>query len=611
MLAIILATLALAAIPWSARYRLTNNTSIDLLDLCSGRHIVGDSLGRLHVIWTSQPRNYLISYKRYTPGTGWSKDTTISSDASNTYPHSRYPSICLDSTGTLHVVWASGWNTSAYEAIYYKSCTPTGTGVSGWAPRAKRLSDNYSARTKTSPCIAASSRGVGVAWAANFRGGYICWRESSVAWTGETRLDSTDRPKLHLSLCSPADSQFALVYPSTSADNLGRPRLFALWRTGSSWHDTVRVANGFDQANPSAAADRATGQVWALWRARPSNTTMWRIAATSLDSTGYVADAETVAWTGLAATQQPGSLDVTPSGTVWASWPGRGPLSTTVDRLMFSYRPPGDTWRAPVYIYTSSHAWSPSTCSDWTNSMHVIWCDAGDVATRELYYSTRPGPVDLDAVAIVFPQLEVDSGVTSLCSVRVRSNAPVHVARPPRFDVLTCWLKFADNLGYSIPSVRTIGEGGDSTWGVSPKWIPCGRGYVSAIESLYCPADTFPNNDTVHKQVFIRVHDLSTESVDYPPQYIGVGTYDPRATFRNRGNVREPCEVHFHIDSPTPYDAELVIPQGLPIGADTSITFPTWSIFTLGTYTGTVHTVLPSDLTPGNNELTQPIEVGA
>ncbi len=97
--------------------------------------IAVDLLGNVHVVWHDRTDGWWgtdteIMYRKYTPTIGWSSITVISDNSSlwNT-GSSLSPSIAIDSTGRIHVVWkdgTSGWWGTDYEIMYCSYLPSTG-----------------------------------------------------------------------------------------------------------------------------------------------------------------------------------------------------------------------------------------------------------------------------------------------------------------------------------------------------------------------------------------------------------------------------------------------------------------------------------------------------
>ena len=83
---------------WSRIQRLTRASQPD-----TQHNMARDSQGRLHLVWQGYRNNRAgIFHKSYDAGSGWSRETRISSPAA---PNCWEPSIAIDSKDDLHVAW--------------------------------------------------------------------------------------------------------------------------------------------------------------------------------------------------------------------------------------------------------------------------------------------------------------------------------------------------------------------------------------------------------------------------------------------------------------------------------------------------------------------------
>ncbi len=78
--------------------------------------LVADGAGNFHAIWQQSPFEYRsdLLYRRYTPGSGWSTVTTISTTNGDEFQN-RVPSLVADRNGNLMALWAVFRGTGAAE----------------------------------------------------------------------------------------------------------------------------------------------------------------------------------------------------------------------------------------------------------------------------------------------------------------------------------------------------------------------------------------------------------------------------------------------------------------------------------------------------------------
>jgi hypothetical protein len=121
-----LSGIAFTAVQWDPDTLLTLNDTNEYTLQSNQRNIVVDNQGRIHIVWwwnrpVGPAERNEIRYKRYTPGYGWSNDTTLFDNI--TGGHS-FPSVALDFSGNLHLVWQnipSGGNYKYLLRLLYSS----------------------------------------------------------------------------------------------------------------------------------------------------------------------------------------------------------------------------------------------------------------------------------------------------------------------------------------------------------------------------------------------------------------------------------------------------------------------------------------------------------
>lgn len=136
-----------AATVWDPEQQLTAGAYDEYTDAAGQRNVVVDPQGRIHVVWYVEdyllPNPFQIYYKRYNPGSGWTQDTCLTPDLMARNIYNRYPSITVDAQGNLHLVWCAGLTTRALSTIYYKRCTPSGSGNGGWQDTAQSIGPGW------------------------------------------------------------------------------------------------------------------------------------------------------------------------------------------------------------------------------------------------------------------------------------------------------------------------------------------------------------------------------------------------------------------------------------------------------------------------------------
>jgi hypothetical protein len=142
------------SISWAAGAKVNTDTGTALQDNAS--FVVGSD-GTVYAVWEdSRNGNTDIYFSSRNPTTGvWAAETRLNSDTGTT--GQRTPSIAIDGSGNLYVVWADDRNGSTNTDIYFAKRTGT-----TWSANIKVNSDTATA-IQSSPRISVSSAGIAVA----------------------------------------------------------------------------------------------------------------------------------------------------------------------------------------------------------------------------------------------------------------------------------------------------------------------------------------------------------------------------------------------------------------------------------------------------------------
>jgi len=122
---------------WAPEERVTTNTNYCNM-LCSpaGHSVVATSGGVRHLVWAARDLGhggdqlYTATYKRYYPGSGWTRDLQL--PPVNT---GFSPVIALDPNGwDIHVLWHGDVVTKkkVSQHVFYQKCVPGSSGNGGW-----------------------------------------------------------------------------------------------------------------------------------------------------------------------------------------------------------------------------------------------------------------------------------------------------------------------------------------------------------------------------------------------------------------------------------------------------------------------------------------------
>ncbi|MDH5186755.1 MAG: hypothetical protein OEW70_06790, partial [candidate division WOR-3 bacterium] len=363
---------------WGPETRITNNTTIEYTSYSQQKNIVVDQAGRIHVVWHTTSPSYSIWYKRFNPGTGWSNDTIISSDVPYTY--NRYPSIALDSTGNIHVVWASGTTTTVIYYVYYKMCVPSGTGNDAWAPSVM-LSNALTTSVKYTPDVAATPNGnIHAVWnerSATPNSYYAAYREMiGGVWQAQINLDSSATStyqKYYVNVAGSRDNNVHITWYSYDPLNTYY-QIQYMARIGGVWGTRENVTTGLtaNQYYPSIACNNITNEPHILWRA--TNPDVWYKICHTYRHLGVWQTVDTLVDIGVARDLYEPQICYGPRGKMHAVWRGYTNASPSYYQIGYAERDSAGTWGAAQQLTVSlNHKYEPSIMVNDSDHAYVVW----------------------------------------------------------------------------------------------------------------------------------------------------------------------------------------------------------------------------------------------
>ncbi|MBD3216356.1 MAG: hypothetical protein GF311_27330 [Candidatus Lokiarchaeota archaeon] len=342
---------------WSNATVISDDATLWNNGISTNPSIAVDSSNNLHVVWKDTTigtwgSDAEIFYCNYTNEYGWSNATVISDDATNWNNGNSYdPEIAIDYLDNLHVVWRDrtvGWwggGALTDEEIMYCNFT-VGT---GWS-NASIISDdfsNWNTGNSYKPSIAVdSSNNLHVVWYDHTIGTwgsdaeiFYCNYTSATGWSNATVI-SDDATNWN------TGSSYS---PSIVADT--EDNLHVVWHdeTDGWWGDDTEImycnyVSSTGWSNASIISDDFTN--WNnKWSGKPS---------IAIDSTDYVH----VSWYDLSD----------------GSW-------GTDTEIMYSNYTSATGWSNASVISDDATGWNtgnsytPSIAVDSTNKLHVVWHD--------------------------------------------------------------------------------------------------------------------------------------------------------------------------------------------------------------------------------------------
>ncbi len=508
--------------------RLTNNSTYEYPYYGNGRNHVYDDQGRIHLIWHYSNTIY---YKRYTPGFGWSADTSLGTGGN-------YAAMAIDPTGRIHVC---AYYSTYY--IYYKSCMPVGTGNAGWDASWTVLgtsSDGY----KYYPSIAATpDTHVHIAFY-RYRNvtpyGYMLgyYEKIGSTWQSLVTLDSSSTTEgyyYHYYPCiagGKANNDIHITWYGRRADSPTYYEIYYLSRTGTTWDTVENVSQSgtYYQYMPTIDVNYRNGYPYIVWSGGP--TYPYRKIVKYRTSSGWSA-ADTISEPGSSYYQYYGQITSMKDGSMHNVWYGYCTESPSYYQIRYVGSDTlGTTWGSIQNIRDDGNYYTyypEIACSDSLEAF-VFWYD-GRNSPYELYYRVgrAPKPNDVGVTNIsVFPPYTVVQGDSAPVTITIKNfGMNTQTSIPVAYQV---------SAGTPVTATWTGSlAGGDTVrYTFSTPWVPSSAGSVPIKAWTALSTEQWPSNDTCNflADVFIigtRVGQLINGSVFPPPGWqtnIIVGTMD-------------------------------------------------------------------------------------
>ncbi|MCL6465490.1 MAG: hypothetical protein K6T77_01895, partial [candidate division WOR-3 bacterium] len=497
---------------WGDTVRLTNNSVTDYTAQYGREAVAVDPSGRVHVVWMSYqtPGTYSpqVYYKRYYPGSGWTSDTCISADLA-TSGYSYYPSIAVDSSGYVHVVWYHYKVASAPTGYYiaYKRCIPTSSGNGGWDLTSTRITEDTLLWYKYYPSIACTPNGnVHVVWYTYYStlGYAIGYKErTSSGWQPRVWVDSgsTSQYKWAPDVAGGRDNNVHVVYygyhsSSSYYQVLYRGRFAGTWgaiQNASKWpyycyYPSVAV----NPTNNRPAITTWTYTMPNYWYLVGFKQRLGNGAADTWPNAFEVAN-DTLLYVG---SSYGVCLNFTKEGRAHVVWSGYPSSGQTYYGIMYNSRSPAGTWGSieQVCYVPNYYQYYPSINTGGSGAdslaVHVVW-SGNRPGNYEVYYrkGSPPPPYDL-----AMHRIDVPSG---LHEVGENVNPSVWVKNMGTASVSSFSVKLDIGTSYSstVTVNQTIGPGETLNVTGFTTWTPSSSGSYAVRCSVRLTGDAIPGND--------------------------------------------------------------------------------------------------------------------
>jgi hypothetical protein len=187
--------------------------------------LVVDSSNNVHAVWRGiDGGRSQIFYRKHTIAGGWGSTERLTSSDSE----KQTPTLTVDSSGNIHVVWSDNVDDPLNSEIYYKKRSASG----GWRSTERRSFDISSDSLK--PYItSASSDDLHLVWEDNRDGNfeiyYLLWSESSGSWGSEERLTNEPFSSRNPHLAVDPSGEVHLTWQDGDHFSLYYKKKTALW----------------------------------------------------------------------------------------------------------------------------------------------------------------------------------------------------------------------------------------------------------------------------------------------------------------------------------------------------------------------------------------------
>jgi hypothetical protein len=192
---------------------------------------------------------------------------------------------------------------------------------------------------------------------------------------------------------------------------------------------------------------------------------------------------------------------------------------------------------------------------------------------------------------IVIPGNNADSGTAIVPTAVVVNYGDSAASFPVLFYIGTV---YADTQ-----NVTNLNPG-DSTPVPFDTWIPIQRGPQTAVCSTALAADESTANDRISRNFTVRVRDVSVDSIMAPKGRINLAVaLTPQARVTNHGTGNATFQARIYI-GPSVVESAFVF--GLASGASQTVSFPSWTPDSLGTFAVRCTAALNFDQVSDNNQ---------
>ena len=297
------------------------------------------------------------------------------------------PSIAIDSSDNLHVTWSdtTDYNDAGTDSdIFYKMWNSTS---SSWG-NIKVISDTYHSGPSDHPSIAVDSTDtVHVVWKDYFLKSVIAYRyldPTGLSWSGVYTVPTENGPKYNPSLAIDSSDNLHVVWPENS-DNLGSGDdadiFYIQWNSSASVWSTSEVVSTESTSDcwSSTLTTDSLGNVHVVWKDytnfSEAQSPYWSIAYKRWNSSNFSWSTTEVVNTGSTRYSDRPRIVSDSENNLHVVWHEYGYISSE-DILYSQWNSSSSTWTPSIVTTTeTSYSVSPALTIDSTDVIHMAWGD--------------------------------------------------------------------------------------------------------------------------------------------------------------------------------------------------------------------------------------------
>jgi hypothetical protein len=262
------------------------------------------------------------------------------------------------------------------------------------------------------------------------------------------------------------------------------------------------------------------------------------------------------------------------------------------DTQTVSLPPAGDS-------VVSFNSWTATSRGGWATKCTVMLSSDMAPGNNRLAGWVAVGVADVQALSLIALPGVVDSGVSLNPQAIVRNNGSSPATFNVRLDI---------QGGYGDVQPVTALPAHDTDVVTFALWVANQRGSFAVRCTTQFAGDAVPANDLLTASVEVATHDIAAIAIVAPGETTPPLPSTPLVKVCNYGTERQPVQILLRITG-TPYAATLGLSEGLPVGQDTTVSFPNWNA-TPGDFVAKCSTLLAGDQIPANNSCLKNLHVG-